>query len=38
MKGSNGGEHRALMRNTEMGELVERCVVGLDGLVGGFER
>ena len=36
--GLGRGAHRCLVRDAEPGELVERDVVGVDGLVGGFEE
>ena len=36
-EGLECGAHRGFVGNAELGELVEGGVVGLDGLVGGFE-
>ena len=36
-EGLEGGAHRGFVGDAEAGELVERGVVGLDGLVGGLE-
>ena len=36
-QGLEGGAHRGFVGDAEAGELVERGVVGFDGLVGGFE-
>ena len=38
MKGSNGGEHRALVRDAQPRELLQRGVVLFDRLVRGFGR